>query len=161
MARPGSRTNAWIRDEETGDVILRDGSGTEHARFPDADAVFTDRDPYPADGETTVKKPIVPDVLLDDGADPHAEIVTVPEDPDGPEDLAVLAGTDMTVPATAIGEREGDGDDRDAGGQGEPAGDDLDVSRRTIRSWLGDLVDEGVLDKEPGDHAADPDEYYL
>lgn len=74
--------------------------------------------------------------------------MTVPEDPDGPEDLAVLAGTDMTVPATAIGEREGDGDGRDAGGQGEPAGDDLDVSRRTIRSWLGDL-------------GADPGEYYL
>jgi hypothetical protein len=189
MTRPGGRSNAWIRDEETGDVVLRDGSGTEHARFDDADAVFTDRDPHPADGETTVKKPIVPDVLLDDGADSHAEIVTVPEAPDGPEALAVLAGTDMTVPATAIGEREGEGEQAgddldvparaarffdvlqaeadggvtsaDAEALAAAADDDLDVSRRTIRSWLGDLADEGVLRKVSGDHAADPDEYYL
>ena len=39
--------------------------------------------------------------------------------------------------------------------------DAFDVSRRTVRNWLGDLVDEGALRKDPGDQANEPDEYYL
>jgi len=44
-----------------------------------------------------------------------------------------------------------------AAGSGDP---DLDVSRRTIRTWLGNFVDAGALRKEPVEHAAAPDEYY-
>ena len=39
--------------------------------------------------------------------------------------------------------------------------EDLHVSDRTIRNYLGALTDAGVLDKEPGDHAADADRYHL
>lgn len=181
MTRPGARSNAWVRDEETDEIILRDGDGTEHARFEDANAVFSDRDPYPSDGERPVKQPILPAALLEDDADPHAEIVTVPEDADALTDLSLAVDVGMTVPGAAIGERDGtpDADELDvsdraarfyevlcaeangsvtvsdahdlAGEQDDP---DLDVSRRAVRMWLGDLADEDALDKEAGDGTA-------
>ena len=36
---------------------------------------------------------------------------------------------------------------------------DLDVSRRTVRNWLGALVEAGAVEKIPGEHAADPDTF--
>jgi DNA-binding transcriptional ArsR family regulator len=201
MTRPGGRSNAWIRDEATGEIVLRDGQGTEYARFPDADAVFTDRGPYPSDGERTVKEPIIPDAILeDDAADPHAEILEVPEGADDLADLSLRIGTDMTVPADAVRSENRDAGDHPDGGDEEiPAPDeldvpataarffdhlqdeadagagvsvgaahdlavasgdpDLDVSRRTVRNWLGALVEAGAVEKIPGEHAADPDTY--
>ena len=32
----------WLRDEATGEIVLRDDAGTEHARYEGAGAVFSD-----------------------------------------------------------------------------------------------------------------------
>ncbi|MFC4356550.1 hypothetical protein ACFO0N_01145 [Halobium salinum] len=58
LTRPGSRSNVWVR-EASGEVVLRDDVGTEHARFPDVAAAFSDADAYPG-GERTVKRPSSP-----------------------------------------------------------------------------------------------------
>lgn len=47
MTRPGSRSNVWVGDEQSGEIVLRDDSGAEHARFEDAEGVFSDPEPYP------------------------------------------------------------------------------------------------------------------
>jgi hypothetical protein len=160
MTRPGGRSNAWIKDEETGDVVLRDGSGTEHARFEDAGAVFTDADSYPSGGDRTVKKPIIPEITLDGGAvDPHAEILEVPEGADDLADLSLRIGTDMTVPADAVGGGDRDAGDHPAGDDGGiPAPDDLDVPATAARFYdhLRSAADAGagVSVKEAQDLAA-------
>jgi hypothetical protein len=81
MTRPGSRENRWIYDQQTGQYILRDDAGTEHARFNTAAEIFTDAGAYPAGGERTIKSPIIPEYEFD-GGDVSAvewDIITVPK----------------------------------------------------------------------------------
>lgn len=102
--------------------------GTEHARFEDAGAVFSDPEPYPSGGENTVKRPVVPEhYLATDADDPHAEIVAVPESAADLGDLSlVVDGEGMTAPADAIGRAADDVD----GALPDPA--DLDVPARAV-----------------------------
>jgi DNA-binding transcriptional ArsR family regulator len=195
MTRPGGRANAWVKDEATGEVVLRDGSGTEYARFEDAAAVLSESERYPDGGDRRVKRPVIPEVVLEDApVDPHAEIVAVPEDAAQLGDLSLVVdgGDGLSVPADAIGaeggpqaldvsanaqrfyavllENCGDGFAADAApltattaheiatATGEDA---LDVSKRTIQNWLKALVDEGVLERERGEHGAAPDRFYV
>jgi len=96
-----------------------------------------------------------------------------------PGDLWRRVGTDMTVPAPAVGDgsedraSDDDGDtDADAVEDAEAvtvdeaheiatdSGDpEFDVFRRTVRNWVGALVEADAVEKIPGDHAADPDTY--
>jgi len=160
MTRPGGRANAWVKDEATGEVVLRDGSGTEYARFEDAGAVFTDAGSYPPEGDRTVKQPIIPEIILDEGAvDPHVEILEVPEGADELADLSLRIGTDMTVSADAVGSEDRDAVDHSAGGGEEiPAPDDLDVPATVARFYdhFQDVAeaDGGVSVKEAQDLAA-------
>ena len=188
MTRPGARANAWIRDEETGEILLRDGSGEEHARFADVEAVFSDADAYPG-GDQTVKRPVIPEDYLSAGADPRAEILAVPEGSADLADLSVVAEPGVTLAADTIGTADPAGIDVDAldvsanarlfatvllealadgavtsteahtlAQQSDESA--LDVSDRTVRNWLSALVSEGVLTRER-EHAAAPAEYRL
>ncbi|NKE37316.1 type IV secretion system DNA-binding domain-containing protein [Natronococcus sp. JC468] len=119
--RDGTREDVWVRNEETGEYILRDGSGNEHARFPDAKSVFTDADRYPSvgddrDGELrTVKTPIIPEHEFDDGAIPEPGeewfVIVVPET-DGDETLSAsdlqLYVDGMKAPLESLGADDGD-----------------------------------------------------
>ena len=189
MTRPGSRTNVWIRDDDTGEVTLKDDGGAEHARFESVDAVFTDSNPYPDDGDRAIKKPIVPSNLLNDDAEVSEEIVTVPEDADALSDLSLVVGDgDLTAPADAVGRDEtgGRGDDldvpdranllldllrEDGGGPWttgdahdvahESNDDEIHVGKRAIRKYLKALADEDAIRKTEGDTPTDPNEYHL
>lgn len=57
--------------------------------------MFSDLEPYPRDGERTVKRPLIPDEILEDFAETHEEIVCVPE---GAESLAELDLVSQTDP---------------------------------------------------------------
>lgn len=118
--RDGSREDVWVRDEETGEIVLRDGSGTEHARFPDAEAVFEDADRYDVVGKEaaedddrelrTVKTPIIPEYEFGDGDVPEPGedwfIVTVPSTAEDEtlsvDDLEIYIDG-MTVPIESLG----------------------------------------------------------
>ena len=83
ITRPGASDNVWVYDEQTGQYILRDNSGTEHARFDTAADIFTAASAYPAGGDRTVKPPAIPEYEFD-GGDPSAaewDIITVPRPP--------------------------------------------------------------------------------
>lgn len=47
MTRPGSRNNVWVRDVETDEIVLRDDSGAEHARFEDPERCSRTSNPTP------------------------------------------------------------------------------------------------------------------
>lgn len=72
--RPGSRISRWSRDETTGEIILRDDAGDEHARFDDAADVFNDADAYPESGRAgaldddlrAIRAPVIPEYVFDD-----------------------------------------------------------------------------------------------
>lgn len=80
MTRPGTSENVWIRDEDTGQIVLRDDSGTEHARFDSAYEVFNDKTAYPEGGDRTVTPPLIPDHELDERTmeDVEWDIIVVP-----------------------------------------------------------------------------------
>ncbi|WP_222913946.1 hypothetical protein [Natrinema sp. SYSU A 869] len=114
--RDGAREDVWVRNERTGKYILRDSSGEEHARFPNVESIFTDADRYPSvdPGATenlrTVKTPVIPEHIFDDGELPdHGDgwhILVVPSDGDS---LQVYIDG-MTVPLESLG-ADGTGDD--------------------------------------------------
>ncbi|HET7323024.1 MAG TPA: hypothetical protein VFJ06_01705, partial [Halococcus sp.] len=80
MTRPGASDNVWVYDEQTGQYILRDNNGTEHARFDTAADIFTDAEAYPDDGDRTIKPPAIPEYEFDGGDPTEVEwdIITVP-----------------------------------------------------------------------------------
>lgn len=113
--RDGAREDVWIRDESTGEIILRDGAGKEHARFPDAESVFEDVDRYPAVGDQagndirTIKTPIIPEFEFDGEVPEPGEdwfIVVVPSTDENEtlsvDDLKIYVDG-MTVPIESIG----------------------------------------------------------
>jgi DNA-binding transcriptional ArsR family regulator len=168
----------WLQ-EESGDVVLRDTDGTEHARFGSVEAVFADPNPYPSGGERGVKRPVIPEALLDGvDAEPSEEIVTVPEGADSLAELSLVVDVDLTVPADSVGGDPVPTDDldvpdnaarllealRDEGESPVTVSDaaaHVDVSDRSVRNYLNALADEGALRREAGDHAADPDKFHL
>jgi len=87
MTRPGSRDSVWVYDDQTGQYILRDSDGTEHARFDTAADVYTEASEYPSGDEWNIKPPVIPEYGFDGGdpADVEWDIITVPE-PDRDED---------------------------------------------------------------------------
>lgn len=138
--RNGAPEDVWVRNDETGEYILRDGAGNVHARFPDAASIFEDANQYPAVGDEatddmrTVKTPIIPEYKFDSGEVPEPGdgwyIVVVPSTGDDktltPGDLEVYI-RDMTVPLKAIGSGDGDRDDGpdDEDDEKDGAGDEL------------------------------------
>lgn len=131
--------------------------------------MFSDADPYPSGGNRRVKYPIIPETFDVDGL-PAEEIVAVPEGAEGLGDLALVAdGEGTTVPAPAVDTaptddldvpdraaallkllREADVDEvtaREAEALADEHGDGLDVSYRTIKSWIDALADAGALQR--------------
>lgn len=81
--------------------MLRDSDGTEYARFPDAEAVLSDAERYPAtetdtedaDAWIPVKRPFLLAVAFDAGRVPDRrewDVVVVPGDADRPADLTIV-----------------------------------------------------------------------
>lgn len=81
MTRPGAAANVWVHDQQTGQYILRDTDGTEHARFNTAAEIFNDASAYPDGGERKIKPPVIPEFEFDGGDPTTAEwdIITVPD----------------------------------------------------------------------------------
>ncbi|WP_126665146.1 type IV secretory system conjugative DNA transfer family protein [Haloterrigena salifodinae] len=147
--RDGAREDVWVRDESTGEIILRDSAGEEHARFPDAESVFEDVNRYPAAGDEatddmrTIKTPIIPEVEFNGEVPVPGEdwfIVLVPttgeDETLAVDDLEVYIDG-MSVPLSSLGVN----DDRDVQDDSDPeptnkADDDQD--------------DGGTLDKLVG-----------
>lgn len=99
MLRPATgRETAWTVDPDSGEYLLCDESGSEHARFPDAAAIYEASDRYPATTADVsrdspdwrpVKEPFIPAAAFD-GEPPDAAawaIVIVPPDAAAPDDL--------------------------------------------------------------------------
>lgn len=156
MGRPGGRENVWIR-EASGEVVLRDEMGTEHARFDSMEAVFEDAEAYPG-GEQVVKRPVMPERVLA-GKEPTTTIVVIPE---STETLNELSIDGMSYPTHQSGVVSGGVPIPE---HTEPLADLLtagesiskpaakarlaehghDVSRATVHRWMTALEDVGVL----------------
>ena len=107
MLRPkGARQTVWLYDDESGEYILRDSDGEEHARFESAEAVFEQPEKYPATSEVVpddqrdkyvpVYRPFIPEYHFESGVSESVwDIVVVPEDADQPEDLRLYRGPDV------------------------------------------------------------------
>ena len=119
MLRPkGARQTVWLHDEESGEYILRDSDGEEHARFESAEAVFTKPQKYPANSEVVpddqrddwvpVYRPFIPEYHFEHGVSASAwDIIVVSEDADQPEDLSLYHGPDREqVPITEVLDEE-------------------------------------------------------
>lgn len=112
MTRPGSSENVWVHDQQTGQYVLRDDSGTEHARFDTAIEIFTDAGAYPDEGDRNIKPPVIPEYECDGDLDAvEWDIIVVPEAPrddDGqkellsPEELTLYRDEDPNVPLTDL-----------------------------------------------------------
>ncbi|WP_435078404.1 type IV secretory system conjugative DNA transfer family protein [Halococcus sp. AFM35] len=113
MLRPkGARQTVWLYDDESGEYILRDSDGEEHARFESAAEVFENPQKYPATSEVVpddqrdkyvpVYRPFIPEYHFEHGVSESAwDIVVVPEDGDQREDLRLYRGPDAEqVPIT-------------------------------------------------------------
>jgi len=101
VTRPGSTESVWFRDETTGEIVLADDENVEHARYEGAGAVFSGRAPHPQGGETQVRRPIIPEALLEDGATPRVEVLTVPEGADSLAEFGLVVDADgSTLPLT-------------------------------------------------------------
>ncbi|WP_330633621.1 type IV secretory system conjugative DNA transfer family protein [Halocatena halophila] len=99
MTRPGAAANIWVHDRQTGQYILRDTDGTEHARFNTAAEIFTDASQYPAGGERNIKPPVIPEYEFD-GKPSTAEwdIIVVPEaEVDENDERRLLTPLDLTL----------------------------------------------------------------
>jgi hypothetical protein len=144
ILRPkGARQTVWLHDEESGEYILRDSDGEEHARFESAEAVFERPQKYPANSEVVpddqrdewvpVYRPFIPEYHFEHGVSASAwDVVVVPTDADQPDDLRLYRGPETEqVPITevldeqqsasvSIDESSDDGSDRaDAGAPSE------------------------------------------
>lgn len=119
MLRPkGARQTVWLYDEESGEYILRDSDGEEHARFESADEVFEQPEKYPATSEVVpddqrdkyvpVYRPFIPEYHFERGVSESAwDIVVVPEGADQPADLRLYRGPDVEqLPITEVLEEE-------------------------------------------------------
>ena len=110
MLRPGDEDQTvWLRDEETGEFILRSsgGDGTDLARFEDHEAVYTDAENYPAtsdeiedtDGWMKVKKPFIAEREFDEGGVPDRDewdIIVVPSNAETIADLDLYEAGERT-----------------------------------------------------------------
>jgi hypothetical protein len=104
ITRPGASDNVWVYDEQTGQYILRDNTGTVHARFNTAAEIFEDASAYPDDGDRGVKPPVIPAYEFDGGDPAEAEwdIITVPRPPqteteDGDVEKELLSPADLEL----------------------------------------------------------------
>ena len=119
MTRPGKsgEENVWVYDEQTGQYILRDTDGTEHARFNTAAEIYEDASAYTTGGECRVLPPVIPEFEFD-GGDPTAaewDIIVVPEaavDDDGnrelltPLDLSLYRHDEPNLPLCDLAESD-------------------------------------------------------
>ena len=120
MLRPkGARQTVWLHDEETGEYILRDSDGEEHACFESAEAVFTQPEKYPVTSEVLpesqrddwvpVYRPFIPEYHFEHGVSESAwDIIVVPPGAEQPEDLRLYRGPESEqVPIAEVvdGER--------------------------------------------------------
>jgi hypothetical protein len=144
MLRPkGARQTVWLHNDETGEYILRDSDGEEHARFESAEAVFEHPQEYPATSEVVpddqrdewvpVYRPFILEYHFEDGVCGREawDVVVVPEGADQPADLRLFRGVDREqVPITSVvdedqtasvsvDERSEEGDRADAGAPSE------------------------------------------
>jgi hypothetical protein len=113
MYRPeGPRDTAWYYDTRTGEYILSDSAGEDHARFDSVEDVFTDPTPYPAvegqiedyDEWKEIKPPAIPEHLFDDELDDSRwDIIVV--DTDAEETLMIYEDGTPT-PLSEVVERE-------------------------------------------------------
>jgi hypothetical protein len=146
ITRPGGRENVWIREHGgDGDIVLRDASGTEYARFESREAVFTRSDPYPSGGANTVKRPVIPDTDPD-----HVTIVVVPDGADSLDRLRI--GARPPVPEKCeplwelLSEEVGpDGAVSKLRASELAEAHDLGVSQATVYRHMGALEDAGCL----------------
>jgi hypothetical protein len=119
MLRPkGARQTVWLHDEESGEYILRDSDGEEHARFESAEAVFEHPQKYPANSEVVpddqrdewvpVYRPFIPEYHFEHGVSADAwDIVVVPTGAEQPDDLRFYRGPDRKqVPITEVFDEE-------------------------------------------------------
>lgn len=113
ITRPGTSDNVWVYDEQTGQYILHDNGGTEHARFDTAADIFTDASAYPSGGDRGVKPPAIPEYEFDGGDASAAkwDIITVPHPerdendekiPLSPADLELYQESESNVPLSDI-----------------------------------------------------------
>ncbi|WP_339106281.1 type IV secretion system protein VirD4 [Haloterrigena salinisoli] len=153
--RPGAREDVWVRDETTDEIILRDGAGEVHARFPDAKSVFTDVDRYPAVGDQAgddmrmIKTPIIPEFEFDGeipepGKDWYIVVVPTPDEDEtlSADDLKVYVDG-MTVPLSSLGRDDRDGQD-DSDDTADEFQDDTDDGEQSVDQNGGE---SGLLER--------------
>ncbi|WP_049998856.1 type IV secretory system conjugative DNA transfer family protein [Halococcus sediminicola] len=173
MLRPkGARQTVWLHDEESGEYLLRDSDGEEHARFESATEVFEQPEKYPATSEVVpddqrdkyvpVYRPFIPEYHFDRRVSESAwDIVVVPEDADQPEDLHLYRGPDVEqLPITeAVGEEQSASvsvDENEDDSRAEPA--DAGAAREETATSGSELSDEQREQMEkafPGDEDSD------
>lgn len=144
MYRSGdAERTLWFRDETTGEVVMRDSDGVEHARFPTAEAVYTNASKYadPDDPDVEdvrrVKPPVIPGHLLENlspaEATERCDIIAVPSGATDADDLSLVDGGRLVPLSSAF-----DGDETNSppagenGATGEPAADDGDDSDHPV-----------------------------
>ncbi|GAA0255540.1 type IV secretory system conjugative DNA transfer family protein [Haladaptatus pallidirubidus] len=120
MTRPGSSNNVWVYEESSGEYVLRDDNGTEHARFESAEAIFEDETAYPMGGDRRIKAPIIPEYDTD-----MLDIIVVKEDAKTPADLLVYREDGNHVPLDMLVDQE----EEQAESSDESGGDIIDALR--------------------------------
>ncbi|WP_273837467.1 hypothetical protein [Halococcus sp. PRR34] len=163
ITRPGASDNVWVYDEQTGQYILRDNDGTEHARFDTAADIFTDASAYPSGGDRTIKPPAIPEYEFD-GGDPSAvewDIITVPKrERDEDDEKIPLSPTDLelyrpdeenqSLSEVILEVCHGDGSEEQAVGPSSPA--EATASEAESAASDGGAVDPEQTDRnEPAD----------
>lgn len=69
-------------DEATGERVLRDDAGTEHAQYEDAGVGFSALAPHPRGGGREVRAPIIPEYVLNGDDESVVSVLTAPDDAD-------------------------------------------------------------------------------
>ncbi|WP_231189294.1 TraM recognition domain-containing protein [Haladaptatus sp. DYF46] len=103
ITRPGSSDNVWVYEESSGEYVLRDDNGTEHARFENAEAIFEDATAYPMGGDRSIKAPIIPDYDTD-----MLDFIVVKEDAKTPADLFLYRPDGDHVPLDMLATDDGE-----------------------------------------------------